>query len=107
MLNDYQEAIKRFVIYPGAGTGNKEALVYTALEMTGEAGEYAEKIKKYVRDGVLEPQLVAAELGDVLFAVARAATELNMELADIATLNYNKLLSRQERGKLQGSGDTR
>lgn len=106
-MNNYQEEIKQFCIYPGAGTGNKDALVYTALEMTGEAGEYAEKIKKYVRDGVLESSLVAKELGDVLFAVARAATELNMSLEDIASMNLDKLYSRKKRGVLGGNGDER
>jgi len=40
-LNEYQEAIKKFAIYPGAGTGNLSALSYTALGLTEEAGEYA------------------------------------------------------------------
>ena len=50
---------------------------------------------------------LAAELGDVLWYVAQLATEAGLELDEIAADNLSKLLSRKERGALQGSGDTR
>ena len=50
---------------------------------------------------------MAAEIGDVLWYCAALAKDLNMPLAKIAAKNKEKLLSRKERGTLQGSGDDR
>jgi NTP pyrophosphatase (non-canonical NTP hydrolase) len=50
---------------------------------------------------------MAKELGDVLWYVAQLATELELELELIAQQNLEKLLSRQRRGVLSGSGDER
>lgn len=106
-LNDYQDAIKKFAIYPGAGTGNLNALSYTALGLAEEAGEYAGKVSKLIRDNVFETQLAAKELGDVLWQLTRSATELNLKLEDIAQMNIDKLTKRLKDGTIQGSGDTR
>lgn len=106
-LNDYQKTIEQFAFYPGAGTGNQLALTYCALGLTGEAGEVAEKLKKYIRDGVFETALIAKELGDVLWYVARMSKELNMSLEDIAYMNVAKLTDRKERDVLKGNGDER
>ena len=105
---DYQQRSRATAVYPGAG----DNLLYPTLGLCGEAGEVAEKVKKMVRDdaGVLTPQrreALAKELGDVLWYVAQVATEAQLDLSDIAGANLEKLLSRQERGVLQGSGDER
>jgi NTP pyrophosphatase (non-canonical NTP hydrolase) len=50
---------------------------------------------------------MAKELGDVLWYVAQLASELGLELEDIARENLEKLSSRQRRGVLSGSGDER
>ncbi len=50
---------------------------------------------------------MAKELGDVLWYVAQLASELELDLDTIAQANLNKLLSRQQRGVLSGSGDDR
>jgi NTP pyrophosphatase (non-canonical NTP hydrolase) len=47
------------------------------------------------------------ELGDVLWYVSQIASELGLELEEIAEANLEKLLSRQRRGVLSGSGDER
>ncbi|HEX3509898.1 MAG TPA: nucleoside triphosphate pyrophosphohydrolase family protein [Solirubrobacteraceae bacterium] len=80
--------------------------------MAGEAGEVAEHAKKAIRDdgGVLSSERRAAmskELGDVLWYVAQLASELDLDLDEIAGANLEKLLSRQRRGVLSGSGDDR
>jgi NTP pyrophosphatase (non-canonical NTP hydrolase) len=50
---------------------------------------------------------MSQELGDVLWYVAQIASELGLELEEIAQANLEKLLSRQQRGVLSGSGDER
>jgi NTP pyrophosphatase (non-canonical NTP hydrolase) len=50
---------------------------------------------------------MAKELGDVLWYVSQIASELGLELEEIAQANLEKLLSRQRRGVLSGSGDER
>jgi NTP pyrophosphatase (non-canonical NTP hydrolase) len=106
-FDEYQQQIKKFAIYPGAGTGNLNALSYTALGLAEEAGEYAGKVSKLIRDNVFETQLATAELGDVLWQLTRAASELNVSLVDIAHQNIAKLEKRVKDGTLQGSGDGR
>jgi NTP pyrophosphatase (non-canonical NTP hydrolase) len=107
-LSEYQALSRRTAAYPRAG----EDMTYPALGLCGEAGEVAEKVKKAIRDdgGVLSDErraALAAELGDVLWYVAQLATEADLDLDEIAEENLAKLLSRQERGVLQGSGDLR
>jgi NTP pyrophosphatase (non-canonical NTP hydrolase) len=87
-------------------------LAYPALGLAGEAGEVAEHAKKAIRDdaGVVTEerrQAMAKELGDVLWYVSQLASELGLELDEIARANVEKLLSRQRRGVLSGSGDER
>jgi len=107
-LCDYQGLSRRTATYPGAG----ENIVYPTLGLAGEAGEVAEKVKKLIRDdgGELTDErraALASELGDVLWYVAQVATEADLQLEDIAAANLDKLLSRQARGVLSGSGDDR
>jgi len=106
-LSDYQRQSRRTAEYPRAAW-----LSYPALGLAGEAGEVAEHAKKAIRDdaGAVSAERRAAmakELGDVLWYVAQLASELGLELEDIAQGNLDKLLSRQRRGVLQGSGDDR
>ncbi|HEX6390904.1 MAG TPA: nucleoside triphosphate pyrophosphohydrolase family protein [Solirubrobacteraceae bacterium] len=108
LLSEYQTRSRATAVYPNAGNN----LVYPTLGLAGEAGEVAEKVKKLIRDdgGVLTEErrgAIAKELGDVLWYVAQVATEAELNLDEIATANLQKLLSRAERGVLQGSGDDR
>jgi NTP pyrophosphatase (non-canonical NTP hydrolase) len=108
LISDYQELSRRTATYPGAG----ENIVYPTLGIAGEAGEVAEKVKKLLRDddGVMTAErreALAGELGDVLWYVAQVATEAGLDLEEIAQGNLDKLLSRQQRGVLSGSGDSR
>ncbi len=87
-------------------------MAYPALGLAGEAGEVAEHAKKAIRDdaGVVSEErreAMAKELGDVLWYVSQLASELGLELDEIAPANLEKLLSRQRRGVLSGSGDER
>jgi NTP pyrophosphatase (non-canonical NTP hydrolase) len=106
-LSEYQRQSRRTAEYP------REAwLAYPALGLAGEAGEVAEHAKKAIRDegGKVSHERRAAmskELGDVLWYVAQLASELGLDLEEIANQNLEKLFSRQARGVLSGSGDDR
>jgi NTP pyrophosphatase (non-canonical NTP hydrolase) len=106
-LSEYQRLSRRTAQYP------REAwLAYPALGLAGEAGEVAEHAKKVIRDdagsvGTERREQMAKELGDVLWYVAQLASELDLDLDQIAQANLDKLLSRQRRGVLSGSGDDR
>ena len=87
-------------------------IVYPTLGLTNEAGELAGKIKKIFRDkggviGAEDREALKQELGDVLWYLTQIATELDLSMAEVAEANLTKLLSRLERGKIQGDGDNR
>lgn len=107
-FNEYQKKSRQTAVYPVISQG----FVYPALGLAGESGEVVEKIKKIFRDqqGIVsteQRQAVAKELGDVLWYLAQLATELDLELNQVAQDNLDKLLSRQQRDQLHGSGDNR
>jgi NTP pyrophosphatase (non-canonical NTP hydrolase) len=107
-FNDYQKESKKTAVYPNIG----DNYVYPTLGLAGESGEVAEKIKKVIRDkeGVIneeDREEIAKELGDVLWYIAQIASELKLDFDVIARKNIDKLLSRLERGKIQGNGDNR
>lgn len=110
-LNVYQTAAGETARYPDT-TEMPIRLIYCALKLNGEAGEYAEKIGKCMRDNrghiseELRHQLIL-ELGDILWYVARSAYELGIPLNEVARINLEKLKSRQARDQLHGSGDNR
>lgn len=106
-LNEYQQKALGTAIYP-----NDYAVIYPALGMCGEAGEVADKVKKVIRDNNQEftPEKkteIAKEIGDVLWYCATLAHDLGFTLEEIGEMNYEKLHSRQLRGKLGGNGDNR
>lgn len=109
-MNDYQRATRETAIYPDAMKGGERAITYLALGLAGEAGEVANKIKKYLRDGTPYDELVDVvfpELGDVLWYLARLADELAVAMSEVSAHNLIKLSARQAAGTIQGSGDNR
>ena len=106
-LNEYQQRALETAVYP-----EDKKIIYPTLGLTGEAGEVADKVKKVLRDNNQEfdatrRQAIALELSDVMWYCATLANDLGYTLQEIAEMNYAKLKSRQERGKLSGSGDNR
>lgn len=103
-FNEYQKKARSTAVYD---TLNNR-VVYPALGLAGEAGEVAEKVKKFLRgDRDLDVDGIANELGDVLWYVANLAEDLGFSLESIAKLNVEKLQSRKKRGVLKGNGDSR
>jgi len=94
-LVEYDEEGKRDIPITDDITG----LAYTALGLNGEAGEFAEEVKKMIRNdkGNLTTSRklrMIAELGDVLWYLASAAKELGVDLEHVADYNLNKLAKR-------------
>jgi NTP pyrophosphatase (non-canonical NTP hydrolase) len=86
-------------------------LAYVGLGL-GEVGEAQGKIKKIIRDsnGIVSSEArdaIGKELGDILWYVSETATQLGLELDDVARENIEKLKSRKERGVIKGEGDNR
>ena len=107
-LNHYQRESRKTALYPEVGNN----VIYPTLGLVGEAGEVADKVKKILRDkkGVFDKDTkdsIKFELGDVLWYISQLSSELGYELEDVANSNLQKLNSRKNRGKLQGSGDNR
>jgi len=105
---DYQSRACETAIFP-----KHQAMEYLTLGLTGEAGEIANKVKKFIRDGATKDEYLAKrieigyEIGDVLWYCAVLAEELEMNLGHIMEKNLEKLADRHKRGKISGSGDNR
>ena len=87
-------------------------LAYCALGLSGEAGEFSNKVKKVLRDheGRLTEEMredLLDELGDALWYIAEAAGRLDASLDVVASMNLAKLAYRRGQGKIHGSGDGR
>lgn len=87
-------------------------LMAQILGLVGESGEFAEKIKKIIRDkdGRIDDETRAEllkELGDVLWYVNIVAHLLGSDISEVAKSNLEKVLSRKSRGVTKGSGDNR
>ena len=104
----YQEKACETAIFP-----KNKAMEYLTLGLTGEAGEIANKVKKFIRDGAAQDEYLAKrieigyEIGDVLWYCAVLAKEMEMDLGHIMENNLQKLDDRKKRGTLSGSGDNR
>lgn len=123
-LGRYQEGTKRTAIY---GESIDEILrspykdetlklllrlEYLSDGLTGEAGEVASQVKKAVRDDfgvftVSRQDAMFKECGDVLWYISQICNEMNWKMEDVMDYNLTKLADRQQRDKLQGSGDDR
>jgi len=107
-FNEYQIKSKETAKFPD----KENIFIFATLGMMGEAGEVSEKIKKVWRDknkvfNEEDREEIKKELGDVLWYMSQLASEIGIELDDVATNNINKTQSRIARNVLHGSGDNR
>ena len=111
-FDDYQTLALSTAVYQNVG----ENLVYPALGLAGETGEYADKVKKNWRnkDSMSAANLTyeekkefVKELGDILWYLAASARELGFELSEIAVQNIAKLSDRRNRDVIKSAGDNR
>lgn len=128
LLDVYQRLATKSAFYPGQGT--PIGLVYCALKLNGEAGEFAEHVGKAMRDDnfvsvewldenhhvlsleveTLTPErraFLIKEVGDQLWYLSAICRELGITLSEAALQNLEKLHDRGKRDVMQGSGDDR
>ena len=73
----------------------EQNLMHTALGLAGEAGEYADAVKKHLVYGKeLDHENAREELGDILWFVALACDALSTDMATVAQANIDKLRKR-------------
>jgi len=98
----YAEFVESMIL-----TYGQDRLAENTLGLVGEAGEVAEKVKKYFRDTTLDKEAIQKELGDVIFYWYALHGALDLDPQETIDTNMEKLSSRKKRGTLQGSGDNR
>jgi NTP pyrophosphatase (non-canonical NTP hydrolase) len=102
-FNEYGDFVKGMKVYP-----EKHAIVYPALGLSGEAGEVAEKVKKWLRgDRDLDKYELLKEASDVMWYIASLADDLGYTLQDVVDANVEKLSKRKENNLIKGDGDRR
>ena len=112
-LSDYSAQAISTDLFDGNNQDiDSHALLEKMFGLSGETGEFAEKIKKILRDkdgkaSDEDKKELAKELGDILWYVNSVGLYLGFSLEEIAQMNLDKVLSRKQRGVTKGSGDNR
>lgn len=91
-FNEYQELAHRTA-------GKNSCLEMCALGLAGEAGEFADYVKKIIyHNHPIDIEKLAEELGDILWYIAEACHQCCLVLDDIAITNIKKLQERYPDG---------
>lgn len=104
-FEDYQSQTYSTNLYP-----EDMMLFCLALGINSEAGEIADKIKKFYRGDQMDTGLkllLMGEIGDILWYISESANYLGVGLSEIAQMNIEKLKDRAKRCVINGSGDER
>jgi NTP pyrophosphatase (non-canonical NTP hydrolase) len=75
-------------------SANQEMLSYLGLGLAGEAGEVADKLKKFLRDGKWDSEGLAEELGDVIYFWACLCLVAGKQPSQVLEASRRKILSR-------------
>ena len=76
-----------------------DKIINAALGLTGEAGEFADIVKKYRFQGhKLEKDHLAKELGDILWYVAMGCEAIGVSMDKVMEMNIEKLKARYPEG---------
>lgn len=93
--NDYQKEALR----TASSIKEEDLILNGALGLSGESGEVADIIKKYMFQGhELDKEKLIDELGDVCWYIAILAKGLNVELDEVLLHNVEKLRRRYPKG---------
>jgi NTP pyrophosphatase (non-canonical NTP hydrolase) len=104
-LNEYQELALRTA---SVDREKNQRKIIAALGLAGEAGEFANMIKKLTAHGhAISTEILAEELGDVLWYLSEAASACGLALDKIAEQNIAKLVERYPDGFSQESSINR
>ena len=96
--NEYQKEAFKFVSSIQCKPEQTD-LINSALGINGEAGEFADLVKKSVFNGKpFEVEHAKKELGDIMWYIALACTALDITLEDVLTTNIDKLSARYPKG---------
>jgi NTP pyrophosphatase (non-canonical NTP hydrolase) len=91
--------------------GNKDlkGMSLQALGLVVATGQATNSLRDHLYEGLTPPQLtkLLKQLTRVLLYIGRLAEYFGYTLLDVLQVNQDKLVSRAERGTLQGSGNTR
>ena len=80
-----------------AGVNDDSSLTIAMLGLAGESGQLLSEYKKHLRDGDahrLYRERVSEELGDLLWYIAKVASEFDLELSEVAAANLSKIRNR-------------
>lgn len=98
-LNYFQKESTRTAVYQKQKS--IDGLTYAVLGLVGEAGELANKLKKHLRVGsAVDNDVLADELGDVLWYISAVANEIGYDLSAVAEMNLEKLKQRKIKNEL-------
>lgn len=111
-FNDYQTQAASTLTQDHAYGDFDAQLMAQILGLVGESGEFAEKVKKLIRDkagkiGEEDKAELLKEVGDILWYVNIVSHLLGSSLEQVAQDNLDKVLSRKDRGVTKGKGDNR
>ena len=106
-FTNYQVKAAATAIYP-----DNMKVLYPAMGLPSEVGEFLNKLKKVYRDngGVITEDTrswLEDEMGDVMWYIAQLCNDLDISMEFAAMQNLSKLSDRQERDVLTGNGDNR
>jgi NTP pyrophosphatase (non-canonical NTP hydrolase) len=94
--NDYQKLAMRTA---DPAQSRERRLLNAALGLCGEAGEFADAIKKHeFHNHALDLAELEKELGDVLWYVAQACEALGLQMNNVMSTNIEKLRKRYPEG---------
>lgn len=112
-FNEYQKKARSTAKYLNLDKNcDPLAMSYLALGLNGEAGEVAEKFKKWLRDKKMKidddfKESVILEIGDCFWYASNICSEMGIEFEEVFKKNIEKLESRRQRNKIHGDGDKR
>lgn len=119
-LKEYQQQVMTTCLY------ESKNFSYMMLNLVGEVGEFASNVAKAIRKDkariyyndlltesrpnaktLEEVEYLRKKAGDILWQLSGLCSVMGWDLEDVAEMNLEKLASRQERGKIDGSGGNR